>query len=307
MKKLRVLSVIGSPHDYSSNTRTLIEDFVEELISAGINLDHQVISLGKNAVEPCRGCWNCTRDKACPIKDDKLESIKKAMIECDILILGSPVYTNQVSAQMKALFDRLFTWCHIFPLLGKYSFSAVTTAGDGQKETGAFIEKMLATYGTFSFGTITATGAYTPDFFPQREASRISNRKMARKAAEIISKNELPKQSLWLKKMFTVMKRKISGIHVVNYIVNGENKDMPNPPKMLIRIINTAIKKRNVPHEQTVKLSKLMQFELQWWQERNWLNARSIKQLMTAEPKPNFDLERYLLGDTKEHDTTKTA
>lgn len=31
------------------------------------------------------------------------------MLECDMLIMASPVYTNQVSAQMKALFDRLFT------------------------------------------------------------------------------------------------------------------------------------------------------------------------------------------------------
>ena len=60
------------------------------------------------------------------------------MLKCEVLILACPVYENQVSAQMKALFDRLFVWCHIFPLLGKYSLSAVTTGNDGYQQTGEY-------------------------------------------------------------------------------------------------------------------------------------------------------------------------
>ena len=38
----------------------------------------------------------------------------------------------------------MFTWCHIFPLLGKYSLSACTTGNDGYKEVGSYLEKILA-------------------------------------------------------------------------------------------------------------------------------------------------------------------
>ncbi len=293
--KFKILSIIGSPHDKKSNTRALIDDFITELSSAGVICDHEVISLGTKTVKPCKGCWNCTRSKPCPIKDDDLFYIKKAMVECDMLILGSPVYTNQVSSQMKALFDRLFVWCHVFPLLGKYSLSAVTTANDGHRETGSFIEKIMATYGTFSFGTIVGTGAYTPGFYPHRDSVRMKNKKMAQKAAQLILKNELPKQTFWLKKMFKVMKRKVTGVHAINYIVNGEQPGMPNPPKLLVKMINLIRKKKNVSWEDTVKLSKLMQFELEWWRDSNWLNAKSINQLMKAEPQEEFDaLERLL-------------
>ena len=116
----KILTILGSPHDRKSNTKALVNDFVEDLENEGLELDHEVISLGRKKVEPCKGCWNCTFDRPCRIKDD-LEEIKIKLIECDMLIVASPVYTNQVTAQMKAFFDRLFTWCHIFPLLGKYS------------------------------------------------------------------------------------------------------------------------------------------------------------------------------------------
>jgi len=305
-KPFKILSIIGSPHDGNSNTRALVEDFVEELSTAGVTCDHQVMGLGKYKIEPCRGCWACTKGKSCPVKNDDLDVIKKAMIECDMLIIGSPVYTNQVSAQLKMLFDRLFTWCHVFPLLGKYSLSAVTTANDGQKETGDFIEKMLATYGTYSLGTIIGTGAYTAGFFPQRITARKKNQKTARKAAQLIQKDTLPKESKWLKRMFRAMKRKITGVHTINYIVNGQHPDMPNPPKLMVKLINSIRKKKNVPWDDTVKLSKLMEFELRWWKDRNWLKAKSLKELIEAEPVSTFEIkERLLLELANENNTVK--
>ncbi|MBW2525684.1 MAG: flavodoxin family protein, partial [Deltaproteobacteria bacterium] len=183
-KTFKILTILGSPHDGKSNTRALVEDFVAEVAAAGLPLEHRVIPLGRTPVLHCEGCWACTKNRPCPqSKHDDLDAIKAAMLGCDMLILASPVYVNQVSAQMKALLDRLFTWCHVFPLLGKYSLSACTTGNDGQRETGEFLEKMLATYGTSSFGTLCGTRAATPGFFPGREAARTGHRKLASKVA----------------------------------------------------------------------------------------------------------------------------
>ena len=240
----KILSIIGSPHDRNSNTRALIDDFVEELARQGLELEHELISLGKKEIKPCRGCWNCTYEKPCPVKDD-LPEIKQKMVECDMLILGSPVYTNQVSAQMKALFDRLFTWCHIYPLLGKYSLSAVTTGNEGHKETSEFLEKMLATYGTRSFGSLMSIGAFTPGFFPWRGKARQKNQKIARKVARTIMDEKKPASRKIQKQIFKVMNNKMNGVHTINCMQHGIPEGQPAPVKLRQKIMSYFFKKLN--------------------------------------------------------------
>ncbi len=55
-KTFKILTLIGSPHDGKSNTRALIEDFVEEVIQEGHVLELEIISPGRKRIDPCRGC-----------------------------------------------------------------------------------------------------------------------------------------------------------------------------------------------------------------------------------------------------------
>jgi multimeric flavodoxin WrbA len=293
-KTFKIITILGSPHDKKSNTRALVEDFVDEMSSAGLDLEHEVISLGRKNINPCRGCWNCTGNRPCPIDDD-LTSVKESLLESDMVILASPVYTNQVSAQMKAFCDRLFTWCHVFPLLGKYSLSAVTTGNDGYRETGEFLEKMLATYGTRSFGTIYSIGGFTPGFFPWREQARQKNRKMAVRAVKMIQQNKLPKVKPILYKMFKAMKHKMHGMHAVNSMVNGEVKNQPKPLWLRVRVMQFFMKKMKITDKQLQKWAGFMSFELSWWRDRGWLRAGNFKQLADMKVPDNFDIKTRLL------------
>ena len=291
----RILTILGSPHDQKSNTKALVEDFIDDVAEAGLPLDHQIISLGRKNVSVCKGCWNCTCGKPCPLADDDLEETKAAMLECDMLILACPVYTNQVTAQMKALFDRLFTWCHMFPLLGKYSLSACTTGNDGYEEVGNYLEKMLATYGTSSFGTIYSIGAFTPGFFPWRESSRKKNRKLARNVAEtLLQGKQLPVNGIQ-RKMFKAMKRKMGGIHAVNCMRNGTVEGQPSPSWLKTKIMRHFFEKMNLSDEQLDKWAGFLAFELGWWRRRGWLDARSFKQLAEKPIPAAFDARQYLL------------
>jgi multimeric flavodoxin WrbA len=292
----KILTILGSPHNGKSNTKALVNDFVEDLEKEGLELDHEIISLGRKKVEPCKGCWNCTYERPCRIKDD-LEEIKIKMIECDMLILASPVYTNQVTAQMKAFFDRLFTWCHIFPLLGKYSLSIVTTGNDGHNETAAFLEKMLATYGTFSFGSIKSIGALTPGFFPWRAHSRSKNKKKARKVASTILKGKLPATRRIQRKMFRAMKLKMTGMHTVNCLQYGIPEGQPKPNPLRVKLMNMFFRKVNITKEQLNKWAGLLAFELAWWRDRNWLDAKSLKQLMDKPIPESFNVTSRLLNN----------
>lgn len=295
-KKFRILTILGSPHDKKSNTRAFVEDFVEDLQQAGLDLEHDVISLGRKTVKPCIGCWNCTKNKPCPLAADDLAEIKQAMIDCDMLILASPVYTNHVTAQMKAFCDRLFTWCHIYPLLGKYSLSVVTTGNDGHKETGDFLEKMLATYGTYSFGSIFSMGGFTPGFFPWREHSRKKYQKFARKVANTILLEKRPKSRPIQRKIFRTMKFKMSGIHTVNSMVYGIPENQPRPPKLRFRIMRFFFKKMKLTEPQIEKWAGLLAFELAWWRDRGWLRAKSLEQLAKMPVPDGFHAKERLLN-----------
>jgi NAD(P)H-dependent FMN reductase len=272
-----------------------VEGFVEDIAEAGVLLDHEVISLGNKKVSPCKGCWNCTRNKPCPLANDDLEEIKAKMVQCDMLILACPVYTNQVTAQMKALFDRLFTWCHIFPLLGKYSLSACTTGNDGYREVGQYLEKILATYGTSSFGTIHSIGGLTPGFFPWKDKARAKNKRFAGRVAQtILAGRSLPINAMQ-RRMYKVMKRKMSGAHIVNWMQDGPVEGQPVPNRLRMKIMQYFFKQVNLNASQLDKLARLAVFELDWWRTRSWLKTRSFKQL-AAQPIPeDFSINERLL------------
>ena len=294
--RITILTILGSPQYKKSNTRALVEDFIEEMEQAGLTLDHQVISLASKKVLPCLGCWSCTRENPCPVsKRDDLEEIKRAMLDCDMLILASPVYENNVTAQMKALFDRLFTWCHVFPLMGKYSLSACTTGSDGFNETGAFLEKMLATYGTFSFGTIHSTGAFQSGEFPRRALARKRNARLAKRIARIVNQRKSLPVSRLQKRMFKTMRRKMVGIHTLNAIRYGHIDGQPQPPWLLRKILSRKFSKMKVTKEQLTRWAANMPFEYDWWKSHGWLQAKSFQDLAWMEAPPDFDVRQRLL------------
>jgi multimeric flavodoxin WrbA len=295
-KTIKVLTILGSPHDGRSNTRALVEDFVDDVAAAGLPLEHQVISLGRRTVKPCKGCWNCTRDKRCPQAGDDLEAIKVAMLDCDLLILASPVYENQVTAQMKALFDRLFVWCHIFPLLGKYSLSACSTGSDGHEETGAYLEKILATYGTSSFGTICSVGGFTPGFFPWRKTARAKNAKLARRVARTVAAGKpLPVKAVQ-RRMFKVMKGKMTRVHALNTLRFGQVEGQPRPSWLMRRLMSRFIKRLGLSDAELDRWAGLLSFELRWWRERGWLEAGRFADLARLQGPERIDPRPLLLA-----------
>jgi multimeric flavodoxin WrbA len=60
--------------------------------------------VGKN-IQPCDGCWGCTKTGKCHIKDD-VAVLQDKMIAADGIIFGTPVYFWGMTAQAKAIVDR---------------------------------------------------------------------------------------------------------------------------------------------------------------------------------------------------------
>lgn len=102
---MKVVAFNGSPRK-QGNTSILIDKVFDELEGEGI--DTEQISLTGSPLRGCTACMSCLKnqDKRCIIDNDIVNKCIEKMLESDGIILGSPTYFSDVTAEMKALIDR---------------------------------------------------------------------------------------------------------------------------------------------------------------------------------------------------------
>ena len=98
---MNVVYISGSPRK-NSNTDYLLKLALS--ITGG-----EFVKLVDYQIQPCKSCWTCRKLGRCIIDDDMSNILIPMLLKSDAVILGSPVYFNNVSAQLKAFMDR--TWC----------------------------------------------------------------------------------------------------------------------------------------------------------------------------------------------------
>jgi len=100
-----VIAINGSPRR-NGNTSILIGHIREELEKDGITTEE--VNLGGSVARGCTACMKCVenQDGHCAFEDDIINSCIDKMVDADGIILGSPVYFLDVTAEMKGLIDR---------------------------------------------------------------------------------------------------------------------------------------------------------------------------------------------------------
>lgn len=205
-KLKKITAVIGSPNDKKSNTCTMVRDFIDTVKQYYSDIESEVISLGINKVEPCRGCWNCFKTGECVYKNDLLPEIRDKISNCDFLILGTPVYEQTVTGQTKILFDRLMMWIHLIGLMGKPTITAVTSAGDGIKSCQEYLDLIVQFMGCILVGQLEGIGLQ-PGYFPERQKYVEKYKYLAKKTASILSEKKEAKPSKMNEHAFEHMKQ----------------------------------------------------------------------------------------------------
>ncbi len=99
---MKILAIVGSPR-LDGNTNFLVDQALDEAKKLGAETERIVLS--QHTVNPCLGHDNCASLESCTQKDDAGWIIDK-FCQADGVILGSPVYYYNVTAQMKAFIDR---------------------------------------------------------------------------------------------------------------------------------------------------------------------------------------------------------
>ena len=102
----KVLILTGSMRK-GGNTDLLAQAFAE---GAEKNNEVEIISVADYKVNPCIGCNSCfTREKNECFQNDDMPVIYEKLREADTVVIASPVYFYGISAQLKAVIDRLHT------------------------------------------------------------------------------------------------------------------------------------------------------------------------------------------------------
>lgn len=100
---MEVIGINGSSRA-DGNTAIIIRKVFDELNKEGI--ETELIQLAEYEIQPCRGYFACKGRGNCVFSKDGFAEIFSRMVEADGIILGSPVYSADVSAKMKAFLER---------------------------------------------------------------------------------------------------------------------------------------------------------------------------------------------------------
>lgn len=101
---MNLVGIVGSPRPHG-NSSYLVDCALEE--AAALGAETEKVILGQHTVHPCRGHQYCASLSACSQNDDAVW-ILEHFYAADAVILASPVYYYNVTAQMKAFIDRSY-------------------------------------------------------------------------------------------------------------------------------------------------------------------------------------------------------
>ena len=102
---MKVIAFNGSARR-NGNTAILIREIFSELEEEGITTE--MVQLAGKTIRGCTACGKCfdNQDKRCAIDNDFANECIEKMVEADGIILASPTYFADVTAEIKALIDR---------------------------------------------------------------------------------------------------------------------------------------------------------------------------------------------------------
>lgn len=102
---MKVLALNGSSRGENGVTHKLLTAVCQGLASAGATV--QTLQVGRMEIAPCQACLRCMHQTPgrCRQHDD-MDRVYPLLKLADLLILATPVYTDNMTAQLKAVMDR---------------------------------------------------------------------------------------------------------------------------------------------------------------------------------------------------------
>jgi len=148
---MKILGISGSPRRKNSRTMKLVQAVLEGAQTQGAEIE--LVDVCALDINYCLGCQVCFATGEC-VQTDDLAELADKMLSADGIVLGSPVYINGVTAQLKTLIDRLADAIHCQLLSGKYGCAVTTTGGSGDAGVLSYMNYFLNELGVVTVGQV---------------------------------------------------------------------------------------------------------------------------------------------------------
>jgi multimeric flavodoxin WrbA len=178
----KIVVIMGSPR--KGNTSRACEEFqkhLQEICPA----EFDYVWLKDAGIKPCTGCFVCfpRGEDKCPNRDDDIRIIEQKMLDADGVVFASPVYSWNVTGQMKTFIDRLSFTGHRPRFFKKKAFFLVTTGIMGADDVLKYLKTTAWAWGFECAGT---AGLITPNGVVPRDRAE-KNSRLLKKGAELFS------------------------------------------------------------------------------------------------------------------------
>ncbi|MDR1312787.1 MAG: flavodoxin family protein [Deltaproteobacteria bacterium] len=103
-----VVTILGSPRTNSDSSR--LADALAASLTGGAGASARHVLNGLKHARGCQACQSCKgKTDSCVVKDD-LAPVLGTAAAADVVIIASPVYIGEITAQLKLFVDRTYSW-----------------------------------------------------------------------------------------------------------------------------------------------------------------------------------------------------
>src|SRR5512137_3132129 len=141
---MKIIGISASPKMEKSQTRRLVMGVLEGARQTGADIT--LVDICSLKINYCTACGTCYATGEC-IHDDDFPVLLEKMLTADGIVLGSPNYINQVTAQLKTMLDRMADMVHCQSFAGKYGCAVCTAGGAKADEVADYMNEALQSYG----------------------------------------------------------------------------------------------------------------------------------------------------------------
>jgi len=164
---MQVLGISGSMRK-DGNTSRLVHIILKQCEEKGLTTEF--ISLADKQIHPCIGCEKCKKEHECSITDDDWEDVASRMLDCEVLVIGSPTYYYDVSGQLKNFIDRTYSYYHDRRLAGRKAVAVSVEADKGGSRAIQTIEGFLSAHEFSYVGHVKGKGYLAGDVLKDTDA-----------------------------------------------------------------------------------------------------------------------------------------
>lgn len=192
---MKVLLINGSPN-MKGCTYTALSEVAMTLNKEGI--ETEIIHVGNKDIRGCIGCRQCKTKGKC-VFNDLVNEVASKFVECDGIVIGSPVYFASANGTLISFIDRLFYSVTCDKTM-KVGAAVVSARRGGCSATFDEINKYFTISGmpVASSQYWNMVHGYTPDDVRKDEEGLQTMRTLGRNMAFLIKSIELGKKEFGL-------------------------------------------------------------------------------------------------------------